>query len=272
MATSARAAYEARRHVGKGGWRLPIATLAGPLATLEVSAWSAGRPLWQVLHSDVSTAAVLVEELCLVLEVLLAIGLVVRDRVRQCYTLWVLTLAWLASALAVRLRPTWLTWEFWTLTELTHAVLAFLLALEVIARAFRQVPAAWWWSRTILIGATLLSAGLVYASPPGPFSVRVLPWLLGGLACLYMSLWVMALLLDLPQERLHVAILGGLSPYLIVYAVTWGQTEADTTLANRFNPIMFTVALGVLVHAAWRHETETPAHPETVRWLFPWRF
>lgn len=209
--------------------------------------------------------------LCVLLEVLLLVGLVARVRVRQCYSLFALALAWLASALVVGLSPERLTWEFWVVTESSHALLALLLALELVWRAFRPVPRAWWWARAMVL-VTLAAGGiLVYAAWPGPLSVHVLPWILGALAWLYIGLWVTSQLLGVPQERLHTAVLAGLSPYLILYAITWGQTRTDTAMANMVNPVMFMLALLALVHAAWARDALVAGHPETVRWLFPWR-
>lgn len=209
---------------------------------------------------------------CIGLEVLLLVGLFVHQRVRQSYMLVVLVVSWLGSALIVAFCPACLTWRFWLVTELAHAALAFSVALELAWRAFRQVPRAWWWAQRAVVAAVVLGAVLLIAAPPGPPSVSIVPWVLGALACLYIALWLTAIVVGLPQERLHAAILTGLSPYLIVYAVTWGQVASDTGAVNVINPVMFLLALLALTRAAWRRETIEPGgHPETVRWLFPWR-
>ncbi len=208
---------------------------------------------------------------CMALEVLVLAGLIVRRRVRHCYTLTVLVHAWLGAALVAGCFPTLMTWDVWIATELAHALLALLVAVELAWRAFRPVPRAWWWSR-VSIGVALATAvALVRIAWPGPLSVSVVPWCLGALACLYAGLWAIAGALALPQERLHQAVLGGLSPYLIVYAVTWGQARESTSLANAVNPIMFGLTLLVLAQAAWARDRALAAHSETVQWLFPWR-
>ncbi len=180
--------------------------------------------------------------------------------------------AWLGAALVAGCFPTLMTWNVWIVTELGHALLAFLVAVELAWRAFRPVPRAWWWSR-VSIGLALVAAvSLVKLAWPSPLSVSVVPWCLGALACLYAGLWVIAGALGLPQEGLHQAVLAGLSPHLIVYAVTWGQALECTWVAKPVNPIMFGLTLLVLVRAAWARGRSPAAHPETVQWLFPWRF
>lgn len=225
-----------------------------------------------MLDCLVSAASMLVAWFCVGLELLLLVGLIARGRVRHSYLLFLLVLTWLASSLVAGLSPATMTWDAWIVTELGHALLAFLLAFELVLRAFRPVPRAWWWAR-LALGITLLAAiTLVGFAWPGPISVSVIPWLLGALACLYVALWGLAGAMGMPQEPLHQAVLVGLSPYLIVYAVTWGQVGDDTTLANAINPLMFVLSLAVLSRAAWAREPILAGHPETVRWLFPWRF
>ncbi len=226
-----------------------------------------------MLGSSVSPFSQVIAWSCVALEVLLLAGLIVRRRVSHSYALAALVVAWLTSALIVGICPSCLTWRTWLFSELVHALLAFLVAVELAYRGFRQVPRAWWWAKTALLATAVLGAGLVYLAQPSALSIGLVPWLLGALACLYMALWLVALAVALPQERLHTATLTALSPYLIVYAVTWGQVQADTRMANLVNPLMFTAALALLVRAAWSRETMAPkGHPETVQWLFPWRY
>ncbi len=226
-----------------------------------------------MLRSSVSPFSQVIAWSCVALEILLLAGLIVRRRVRHSYSLVVLVIAWLTSALVVGLCPHCLTWPLWLFSESIHALLALLVAVELAYRGFRQVPRAWWWAKASLVATATFGAGLVYLAPPGALSIGLIPWLLGALACLYMALWLVALAVELPQERLHTAILTALSPYLIVYAVTWGQVQTDTHMVNLVNPLMFTAVLALLVRAAWSRETMAPqGHPETVRWLFPWRY
>jgi len=209
---------------------------------------------------------------CVALELSLLAGLIVRDRLRQCYALGLYMLASLASALVINLCERCHTWDFWIAKELAHALVLFVLALELSWRAFRPVPRAWLWARLAIVGSVALGVTLVAAMPPGPVSVRVVPWILAALAWLYTLLGVITVSLKMPDERLHRAILWGLAPYLMFYAATWGQAGDDVTLPNLLNPLMFLLVLGVLVWTAWRRETSAPGgHPETVRWLWPWR-
>lgn len=209
---------------------------------------------------------------CLALEVALLVGLVRRARVRQCYTLPLLVLAWFATSTALIWRPDWNTWDFWIIKELAHAALALVLALELVVRVFRPLPAPWLWARLVLGGASVLALALVASLPAGPVSVRILPSLLLALAWLYTGLGCILLQYGMPVEPLHRAILWGLSPYLMVYAATWGHVDSEPLLPNALNPPMFTAALAVLVWSACRPEGTPPdADPITVGWLWPWR-
>lgn len=208
----------------------------------------------------------------LALELTLLIGLVVRRRLRQCYTLPLLVLASMGSVLTTNLCPGCRTWEFWIAKELAHAMLLLAVALELSWRAFRPVPRAWLWARLAVIGSVGLGVVLVAAMPPGPVSVRVVPWILAALAWLYTLLGLITLALKMPEEPLHRAILWGMSSYLMLYAATWGQAADDVTLPNLLNPMMFLLVMGVLTWTAWRHGSDTSSgHPETVKWLWPWQ-
>lgn len=219
-----------------------------------------------------SLLAALLTWSCVALEVALLGGLLVRNRLRQCYALGLLVLASLASALVINLCPHCRTWDFWITKEFTHALVLFALALELSWRAFRPVPRAWRWARLAIVGSVVLGATLVAGMPPGPVSVRVVPWILAALAWLYTLLGVITLVLRMPEEHLHRAILWGLPPYLMLYAATWGQAGNDVKLPGLLNPLMFLLVLGVLVWAAWRRETNAPGgHAEAVKWLWPWR-
>lgn len=210
--------------------------------------------------------------LCVGLEVALLTGLIARGRVRQCYMLPALIFTWLASAIVVGVCPTCNTWRFWTVKESIHALAAIGLGLELAIRVFRQVPRPWMWA-LVTIGSTVaLVVALVWTAPPGPWSVRVLPWVLAGIAWLYTGLGMILLTFRMPVEFLHRTLLWGLSPYLMLYAATWGLTREDVLLPNVLNPLAFTAALALLVWAACRSDTEPPpAHRLTVAWLWPWR-
>lgn len=210
--------------------------------------------------------------LCVALELVLLAGLVVRGRVRQCYTLPVLVTTWLASASIVGVCPGCNTWRFWAVKETIHAVLAVALGLELAVRVFGSLPRAWLLARLVIAATAVLAVALVWTAPPAPWSVRVLPWLLAGVAWLYTGLGLILLFFRMPVETLHRTLLWSLSPYLMLYAATWGHTREDVSLPNTLNPFAFTATLAFIVWAACRREGTTPeGHPATVAWLWPWR-
>lgn len=209
---------------------------------------------------------------CVALEGAILTGLVARQRVQQCYGLFLLVPGWTIATVIARLCRDCYTWDFWIAKELIHAVLAFGVALELCWRVFRRVPRAWFWARMAVIISMAMGVVLVVSMPPGPISVRVIPWILAALAWLYTLLGVTLALLEMPSEVLHRATLWSLAPYFMLYAATWALVQEDVLLPAVVNPAMFTLVLIVLLWAAWRREIEVPAgHPETVRWLWPWR-
>lgn len=254
-----RARYAAERRVGKGAGRRVSATATAARGT--------------AVHCGVSWVASFLTWTGIALELAVLAGLSARDRFRQCYTLGLYMLASVASALVIELCPPCHTWDFWIAKELAHALVLFAVALELSWRVFRPVPRAWLWARLAIAASIGLGVTLVAAVPPGPISVRVVPWILAALAWLYTLLGLIRLVLHMPDAPLHRAILWGLAPYLMFYAATWGQTGDDVTLPNLLNPLVFLAALSILTWTTWRRETDVPGgHPETVRWLWPWRW
>jgi hypothetical protein len=203
-------------------------------------------------------------------EALTLVGLCVNRRLRRAWTLppWLLSL--IGSAAVVGVCPACNTWDFWLVKEFVHAALALLLGVELAARISQNLPRARQAARRWIVFVLVMMVVLVVTAPEGPLTVNVLPRLLASIAWLYTGLVVVTIRFVLPLDPLHRAVLLGLSPYMMLYAATWGHAAADTSVPNLVNPAMFILALVVLLRAAWLRE-KTPAAPrEVVRFLWPW--
>lgn len=194
-----------------------------------------------------------------VLELAILIGLTLRARVRLCLSLPVFLLATLTTTTLAGLCPPCVTWDFWIANELLHAALLLLMGLELGERLFSGLPDSQAQARWCIAGVLALTALLLATAPPGPVTVVVLPRLMLGLAWLYFGLWLVVRSSQLTVEPVHAAVFNGFTPYLLVYAVTWGLAAEDTTVPNVLMPILSALVLVLLLRAAWRQESEAAA-------------
>ena len=194
-----------------------------------------------------------------VLEVAILIGLTLRARLRLCLTLPVFLIATLTTTTLAGLCAACVTWEFWNAKELLHAALMLAMGLELSARLFRGLPYSQAKARRRIVGVLALTGILLATAPVGPTSVVLLPRLVTGLAWLYFGLWLVVRSSRLTVEPLHAAVLNGLTPWLLAYALTWGLAAENTALPNVLMPVLSALVLVLLLKAAWRRASETAA-------------
>ncbi len=191
-----------------------------------------------------------------------------RRRWRHSYLLAPCVFSWLISDLAVALVPGCNTWRFWAAKEASHVVLAFALGVELSWRLLVAAPLAWVAARRWLISVILLGAALFTVPTAG--TLELLPRLLAALAWLYAGLTLVLARYSMPLGRLHAAILLGLSPYCLLYWLSWSRVHDDTAVAGVVNPAAFVVVLGALVWAVWSDEPEPQVEPALVELVWPW--
>jgi hypothetical protein len=208
-----------------------------------------------------------------VLEAAVLAGLIVRRRLHYAYLLPVFLLAALVPGLAVALAPSVFTWHVWLLQEALHAALLLGLGVEVSVRMMARLrgPAA----TMVFLGLVLAAAtgSVLRAAPQRYVLFEVVPRVLAGTAGLYVGAFLVQWFFAVPVDRLHQAILLGLSPYMLVYAITWGRvtSAAGVAVADVVNPLMFLFALLVLLQAAWQTEDNPSAPHWLLSFLWPWR-
>jgi hypothetical protein len=218
------------------------------------------------------------------LTVAILAGLLARRRYRACYSFVLYLLVILVADLLrllgpSRLEPTAMLFPylgkagfssrtFWFFKELMITLLRFAVALELGFRAFRSFPGARSTARGVLfvlLTVTLVSVILVTpqvsALDPddrleqvvGLLQPRVLNgtvWLLTGMAGLI--LWY-----RLPVDHFHKAILLGLVPYLLIFAIGLNRIESydwkDSAreLFNAVYTMAFLLLLAFWAKAAW---------------------
>lgn len=218
------------------------------------------------------------------LTVAILAGLWARRRYRACYA-FVLYLSVILVADLLRLlgpshlEPTAMLFpyldkagfssrSFWFLKELVITFLRFAVAIELAFRTFRAFPGARSTARGVLfvlLAVTLFSVILVTpqvsAVDPadrleqvvGRLQPRVLNgtvWLLTGMAGLI--LWY-----RLPVDNFHKAILVGLVPYLLLFAIGLDRIESSEwkdSVRELFNVVYqmaFLLLLAYWARAAW---------------------
>ena len=207
------------------------------------------------------------------LEAAILACLIARGRSQRAVSLPLLLIALMVPDAVVAAFPRANTWRFWIVKESIHTVLFLALGLEIAGRAFRRLPGAAQVARRMIAAVVGVTAILVAAGWAEFAVVSALPRALVGVAWLYTGTFLVMALFSIPVDPLHKAVLLGFAPYMMVYALTWGQVKSRAGLAvvNIVNPAMFLLALTVLLVAAWRREGEPPASREVVRFLWPWR-
>lgn len=179
-------------------------------------------------------------------------------------------MAWLAADGAVAIRPDSNTWDFWITKELTHALLAFALGVELSWRALLASTRGQYAAMAMLGTNLCLAVALVATAPPGPMSVTLLPRLHAALAILCLGLLWVLVHHWLPADRLHRVVLLGLAAHGFFYWMTWSRTGSETAVAGFVNAIVFAGVLAALAWAAWAPDAPPPAQPEIVRLVHPW--
>lgn len=190
------------------------------------------------------------------LEAAILMGVHVRGHTRRAVTLPPLLVVLATSAGVAGLCPACITWTFWLIKELLHALLFLCLGVELAMRVFDRLPharrLALAWTGLVLLG---LAVALL-AAPSGPRMVEILPriaaataWQYGGLTLL---MWLASWRAALEPHELHRSLLVGFALYAMFYAATWGRSGADTTIAGLANPLVFDLVMLLLLRAAWQ--------------------
>jgi hypothetical protein len=189
----------------------------------------------------------------------------------------------------VTVRPDFVVWPVWVMTELALAAVALLTGLEIgvrlIAARRGARPHA---ARAVLVVMALTLLVVVVGTPTpalGPVlhtsaadvdaferAFRLLPGLAYGSAWLFTALWHVARRFKIPLSRLHRAILVGFAVFSMLLAFSLGVLDGPrhARLVSDVLTGSFLVLLLVWAWAAWAPEPEPEAAPEVVREV--WRF
>ena len=208
-----------------------------------------------------------------VLEIGVLVGLVRRGRLGRAWILPVFLLAVLGADVIVAISPSQNTWRFWLLNEALHAVLLLALVIEVAWRMMRHLPGPALALSLLLLVLTWATGLVLREAPREHVLFEVIPRLLASTAGLYIGTFLVQACFRIPVDPLHRAVLLGLSPWMLIYAITWGRVTSVRALAvaDTVNPLMFVFTLVVLLEAAWRCEGEPPVPRRVWRFLWPWR-
>ena len=211
---------------------------------------------------------------------LVLVALVVRDRLRRCWSfgLYLASVAVANLGVASSLADP-IDWTTWIAAEIVQGALVMAVALEVTARAFGTLPRA----RVVVRTAMLASVGVALAivATGRVTNAHGLAQLAGELVprfdlaatLLFLTLLAAAHHYCLPLDDLHAAIAFGLSAYtgLAAAAVHTLATVGDEARLGISAALSCSYALVLLywLRAAWAHEPD--AAPLIVARLWTWR-
>ena len=198
-------------------------------------------------------------------------GLVVRGRVRQCWS-FVAYLCSVVTCGAFYIQDAFFTKEFWMTRQVIFDVLKTAVALEMTWQVVRAFPGA---LRTARVFALLLLAGstvlLAQGVPHSSSYLAVLSaWQPRVVACTAMLFTLTALLVawyHLPIRRLHRAIMGGFTVYLAFFATVLGivqrnfHSEQVRFWCGRLDTFAYLALLVYWAGAAWVRAEEPMPEP-----------
>ncbi len=197
------------------------------------------------------------------------VGLFVRGRARVCrsFTVYVA-----AVCLPQVMYSTWpdrfYNADFWMLSEITHCILKFAIALEVGFLVLRRFPGASQtarWAGLLVVSIIFFAILALPAENPDYYAIvgKLLPRILNGTIWLFVALASVILWYRLPLHSLHKAIVLGFVPYLLIFSVA--MTVLDTLGWQHRLPTVYFHTLAYLAleiywaWAAWRPDSPAGA-------------
>ena len=205
----------------------------------------------------------------------LFVGLVVRGRVRRCYSFALYVLAVLVTELMITLWPgKFLNYGFWLPKEILLNALKYAIALELAARTLKAFPGARATARGIVLLVVVGSLAAVLAASTKPGSLaeiasQLLPRILNSTIWLFTALAVVILWYRLPVDLFHKAILVGFVPYLLVFTAAINALNIEDPfyreVASYSQSVAYLALLGFWTHAAWRRQEGRVGLPPAAR-------
>jgi len=189
-------------------------------------------------------------------------GILVRGRVRRCWSFAAYQLAALVGNTLVTFWPErFYTPGFWVLKQGAYDVLKMAIALELAHRAFGAFPGALRTARKVLLAVLVLSTLLLGALTPRSSYETLWEWQPSVTTSTIWLLTATALLVVWYQIPIHEwprAIMLGLAPYLLVFVTLMGLLKRHGWEYRSELGILDSIAYGGLIlfwtWAAWRPE------------------
>jgi hypothetical protein len=184
--------------------------------------------------SELQAALAHVNRLALLI---LLVGLVVRGRVRLCWSFPAYLLAILVgNSLATFWPDRFYTPEVWVLKQGVYDILKMMVALELAWRAFAAFPGALRTARLVLLALLTVSTVALSTLTPSSTYADLWTWEPGTVTAALWLLTATALLVVWYQVPVHAwprAILLGFVPYLLVFVVALGLLKRHGWFAPR---------------------------------------
>jgi hypothetical protein len=192
-------------------------------------------------------------------------GLVLRDRVRLCWSFAAYLVALALGNTRVAVWPErFFTSEVWIVQQTVYNTLKIAVAIELSLRVFRAFPAAELSARRALLTGMAMTTLVLVALPAGAdyrsFLDHLLPRILQGTIWLLNGLALVIVWYRLPVHPFHKAILAGFVPYLLIFVTLlnvcrrfdWSEWVYELYSAADLTAFLLVNAYWVL--AAWRPE------------------
>ena len=192
----------------------------------------------------------------------LLVGIVVRGRIRLCWSFAVYVLAVLVGNTLVTVWPgRFYTPGFWVLKQGVYDLLKMAIALELARRALGAFPGALRTARKVLLAVLVLSTLLLGVLTPRSSYETLWEWQPSVATSAIWLLTATALLVvwyQIPIDDWPRAIMLGLAPYLLVFVTLMGLLKRQGWEYRSELGILDSIAYGGLIlfwaWAAWRPE------------------
>ncbi|HXY41478.1 MAG TPA: hypothetical protein VEQ10_17510 [Vicinamibacteria bacterium] len=196
-------------------------------------------------------------------------GMVMRGKLRQCWSFVVYVVAILVSNVLQSVWPhQFITPSFWLVKQRTYDVLKTAIALELAWRVFAAFPGAWQKARVVLAAVLGLSTVAIFAVRPTASYSNFFDWqpkITTGAIWLLTATALVVVRYEIPIRDWQRAIMLGFAPYLLVFVTLMGLLKRHGwSFVSQFGTLDALAYLSLLLfwtYSGWRreHRLELPS-------------
>ncbi len=200
-------------------------------------------------------------------------GMVVRGKLRQCWSFVAYVAAILAGNVVQSLWPDqFLTPAFWLVKQRTYDLLKMAVALELAWRAFAAFPGARQRAQVVLGAVLGVSTVAILAVHSTASYNNIFDWqprVTTGAIWLLTATALVVVRYEIPIRDWQRAIMLGFAPYLLFYVVLMGLLKrhgwAFRSQYGMADAVGYLVLLAFWIYSAWRPEPKVALPPDAGR-------